>query len=101
MYSQNKYTYSFILCIFITIHQISLADSIPDSNEIGMQDIYDIPSFFDLTIRYPNCINNLLDQGICQASSFIVAASLLSDRLCIKTNGKTNLNFSPKCNYKS
>ena len=45
-----------------------------------------------------NCINPMQNQGLCAASYAIAAASVLSDRFCIKSKG-VNIQFSPQCNF--
>ncbi len=42
-----------------------------------------------------DCINPLQDQGLCDGSYAIAAASVLSDRLCIQ--GKKVKSLSPQC----
>lgn len=65
--------------------------------EIKFDEIITLPEELDWSNISPECIHELFNQGLCDSSSQIVAASVLSDRLCIKSNKTLNLNFSPQC----
>jgi C1A family cysteine protease len=54
----------------------------------------DLPKEFDLRTNYSKCIHLIPDEGKCIGSWALVSASVLSDRLCMKTNGTTDFSLS-------
>ena len=54
----------------------------------------DPPKEFDSREKWPGCIHPPMEEGSCLGSWALSAASVLSDRLCIKTAGKTNVQLS-------
>jgi len=55
-----------------------------------------IPSSFDARTQWPNCIHPILNQGQCGSCWAFGATESLSDRFCIKSNGKINVALSPQ-----
>ncbi|EFA09204.2 cathepsin B-like cysteine proteinase 4 [Tribolium castaneum] len=66
-----------------------------------------IPETFDAREYWPECadiIGNIRNQGKCSSSWAFAAAEVMSDRLCIATNGKVKIQLSPEdlidcCHY--
>jgi len=55
-----------------------------------------IPSSFDARTKWPNCISAIKSQGSCGACWAFGAAGVLSDRICIASNGRTKVDLSPQ-----
>ena len=55
----------------------------------------DLPTSFDWRISSPTCIHSVRDQGKCGACWAEAATEVFSDRLCIHSNGSTNVVLSP------
>ncbi|KAM9958878.1 hypothetical protein ACTFIW_012468 [Dictyostelium discoideum] len=49
-----------------------------------------IPTSFDSRVQWPNCIHPILNQEQCGSCWAFSSSEVLSDRLCIASNGKTN-----------
>ena len=65
---------------------------------MDLNEILNVPQEYNLMdTREKNCISYLMNSGICETSSQIVVASILSDRLCIASKGTLNLTLSPQC----
>jgi cathepsin B len=54
------------------------------------------PTNFDARTQWPSCIHAVRDQGQCGSCWAFGATEALSDRLCIATNGATNVVLSPQ-----
>jgi cathepsin B len=57
----------------------------------------DIPTSFDARDKWPQCknvIGNIRDQSACGSCWAVSSASVMSDRLCIGTNGKSQVSIS-------
>lgn len=61
--------------------------------------LLNIPQYYNWKNVSPECIHSLMHQGLCDSSGPIVAASILSDRLCISTYGAKNIEISPLSTY--
>ena len=55
-----------------------------------------LPDSFDSRQQWPNCIHAIRDQGQCGSCWAFAASEVLSDRLCIKSNGSSNVVLSPQ-----
>ncbi|XP_044272474.1 cathepsin B-like cysteine proteinase 4 isoform X2 [Tribolium madens] len=58
-----------------------------------------IPETFDARDKWPECkdfIGNIRDQGACGSCWAFASTEVMSDRLCIVTNGETKFEFSPE-----
>ncbi|XP_063903659.1 cathepsin B-like cysteine proteinase 4 isoform X2 [Zophobas morio] len=58
-----------------------------------------IPETFDARLEWPACrasIERINNQGNCSSCWAFAAIGVMSDRLCIQTNGKENFRFSPQ-----
>jgi cathepsin B len=55
-----------------------------------------IPASFDSRTQWPSCIHAIRDQGQCGSCWAFGATESFSDRLCIATNGATNVVLSPE-----
>jgi hypothetical protein len=66
-------------------------------NPFDIDRILALPEEFNLNVSNPSCVSTMINPGLCEASSQIVAVSVLSDRLCIKTKGSRKFTFSPQC----
>ncbi|XP_053204873.1 cathepsin B-like cysteine proteinase 3 [Panonychus citri] len=67
------------------------------SNLVNNQDVeIDFPEHFDAREVWPNCdsIATIRDQGGCAACWAVNTVSVMSDRLCIKSNGTINVQLS-------
>lgn len=53
-----------------------------------------IPASFDARTNWPGCIGPILDQGHCGSCWAFGAVESLEDRLCIQSQGKTNVSLS-------
>ena len=55
-----------------------------------------LPREYDLRKKYPNCeaLTEIRDQSKCGASWALATAEVMSDRLCIKSNGKIQTRVS-------
>lgn len=56
-----------------------------------------IPESFDSRVQWPHCktVSEIRDQGSCGSCWAFGAAEALSDRFCIASNGKINVELSP------
>ncbi len=56
----------------------------------------DLPEEFDLRKKYPNCetISEIRDQSRCGASWAFASVEVMSDRLCIQSQGKLQTRVS-------
>jgi cathepsin B len=63
---------------------------------INYGDYTNLPSEFDSRIQWPNCIHSIRDQERCGSCWAFAASEVLSDRLCIASNGDKNLVLSPQ-----
>ncbi len=52
------------------------------------------PDEFDARHKWRDCVRHRHDEGKCLGSWAIAAASVLSDQICIKSGGKTNVDLS-------
>lgn len=54
-------------------------------------EINDLPRAFDLRKKYPNCpsLTTVLDQSKCDSSYAFASSSVMSDRICIESKGKS------------
>jgi len=55
-----------------------------------------IPDSFDSRTQWPNCIHPIRNQEQCGSCWAFGASEALSDRICIATNGQTNVILSPE-----
>lgn len=51
-------------------------------------------SSFDARTKWGSCIHPVLNQGRCGSCWAVATATVLSDRLCIATGGRTNVDVS-------
>ena len=54
------------------------------------------PASFDARNQWPNCVHAIRDQARCGSCWAFAASEAFSDRLCIATNGATNVVLSPQ-----
>ncbi|KAF0983960.1 hypothetical protein FDP41_007875 [Naegleria fowleri] len=54
------------------------------------------PASFDSRVKWPKCIHPIRNQEQCGSCWAFSASEVLSDRLCIATDGKTDLVLSPQ-----
>jgi len=59
-------------------------------------DLEALPTDFDPRTKWPNCIHPILDQEQCGSCWAFGASESFSDRICIGTNGSTNVVLSPE-----
>ena len=63
----------------------------------------DLPTNFDVRDQWPNCIHPILSQGKCGGCWAFGTTEVLSDRLCIASNGEIDVRLSPQylisCDY--
>ena len=64
-----------------------------------------LPEKFSWREERPSCLGEIQDQGECGSCWAFTSAGLLSDRLCIHTNGAIDVRLSPQemvnCNYEN
>jgi cathepsin B len=58
--------------------------------------VNDIPASFNASVQWPGCIHPVRDQGQCGSCWAFAASEVLSDRLCIASNGSVNVILSPQ-----
>ena len=68
----------------------------PEYHWGALIDNLSIPSSFDSRNEWPHCIHPVLDQGQCGSCWAFGATEALSDRLCIESNGSTDVVLSPQ-----
>ena len=56
----------------------------------------EVPTSFNASEQWPDCIHPMRDQGNCSAGWALAAASAFSDRMCISSNGAVNEELSPQ-----
>lgn len=56
----------------------------------------DVPKEFDSRKQWPNCIHPIRDQARCGSCWAFAASETLSDRICISSNGSTDVVISPE-----
>uniref|UniRef100_A0A8C5MQX3 Cathepsin B n=1 Tax=Leptobrachium leishanense TaxID=445787 RepID=A0A8C5MQX3_9ANUR len=63
---------------------------------VSFADMIDVPESFDAREAWPNCptIKEIRDQGSCGSCWAFGAVEAMSDRACIHTNGKVNVEVS-------
>jgi C1A family cysteine protease len=54
-----------------------------------------LPSYYNTRDEFPECKPPIYDQGLCGACWAFVGAGMLSDRLCIHSEGRINVALSP------
>lgn len=64
------------------------------THDLSLSNLLNIDDYFNWKIIKSNCINQMQKQGLCEGSYAIVAASVLSDRFCIKG---LNIQLSSQC----
>lgn len=69
---------------------------VPEVSNYILSD-FAMPDYFDARTQWPNCktINQIRDQGSCGSCWAFGATEAFSDRFCIASNGKINLELSP------
>lgn len=55
-----------------------------------------LESHFDARVKWPDCIHKIRDQGQCGSCYAHGTTGVLSDRLCIHSNGTINVDLSPQ-----
>ena len=70
--------------------------SLPTRSAGALDAFMDVPTSFNASEEWPDCIHALRDQGNCSAGWALAAASVFSDRICISTNGAVNEEVSPQ-----
>eukprot|EP00817_Percolomonadidae_sp_ATCC50343_P000771 CAMPEP_0117421938 /NCGR_PEP_ID=MMETSP0758-20121206/2888_1 /TAXON_ID=63605 /ORGANISM="Percolomonas cosmopolitus, Strain AE-1 (ATCC 50343)" /LENGTH=310 /DNA_ID=CAMNT_0005204279 /DNA_START=10 /DNA_END=942 /DNA_ORIENTATION=+ len=79
-------------------HMLGAFLIIPETDRIT-KTIYtgaNLPDSFDSKKQWPNCAHAIRNQARCGSCWAFSAAEVLSDRLCIATNGNTNIVLSPQ-----
>ena len=61
----------------------------------GADSAKDLPDNFDWRTKNKACVHPIKDQGHCGSCWAFGSTNMLEDRLCIYSNGKTNVVLSP------
>jgi len=67
--------------------------TVPDSDLVV--DVGALPQDFDPRTKWPTCIHAVLNQGQCGSCWAFGTTESFSDRICVATNGSTNVVVSP------
>ena len=67
-----------------------------NSNYVEEDDLSELPESFDWREQTPNCVNEIRNQGYCGSCWAFALTNVLTDRLCIQTQGKERIEFSPQ-----
>jgi len=58
-------------------------------------DLKVVPADFDSRTKWPTCVHPVLDQEQCGSCWAFGTSESFSDRICVATNGSTNVVVSP------
>jgi len=64
--------------------------------QTSLRSLSSVPDSFDSRIQWPGCIHRVLDQGKCGSCWAFGATESLSDRFCIASQSKINVELSPQ-----
>ena len=71
-------SFCYLMICFLLLINSSLTQNNINSNKFNLGD------YFNWSEKMSDCINQMQKHGLCDGSYAIVAASVLSDRFCIK-----------------
>ncbi len=66
------------------------------SSSLPLGNVSNLPENFDSRQQWSNCIHPIRDQKSCGSCWAFAASEVLSDRLCIASNGAVNVVLSPQ-----
>lgn len=81
---------------YLGLHKDYLQDTMLTMFMTGSVSNMDLPDSFDWRTEKAECIHPVRDQGHCGSCWAHSASEVVSDRFCIKSNGKINETFSPQ-----
>ena len=70
--------------------------SIPIISHYDEEKYGPLPEFFDAREKWPSCIHSVRDQGTCGSCWAFATTEVISDRICIISQGQTNVVLSPQ-----
>jgi cathepsin B len=56
----------------------------------------DLPEYYNVREAYPMCQPEVLDQGMCGSCWAFSSSAVLSDRFCMRSEGKIDVTLSPQ-----
>lgn len=73
------------------LFDFDMSDLLPLESET----LFNLPDAFDSRVEFKDCIHPIRDQARCGSCWAFSASEVLSDRMCIETNGTVNVVLSP------